>query len=273
MPAATGFQVAILIFAFQFFTALIASRAVSHLSWPRANLEFMGQLVLFSLAIVVLAAVPALRRSCIEQLRRPLPPGGFLETAAVTLGKLAIPFAVSGAVVVWAFALGEPSLLATKLRSTDPLKAWEWTLSPAGLVRLIAISWIVGPVVEELVFRGFLYRAWERQWGWIPALVLTSACFALFHPTHMVSAFLGSVVFVCLLRRTGTLRASILTHMAFNFLISWPLLGQYLFTLEGRELARMSTWTAELASLMFVVIALPVYLALSRADARTAAAR
>ncbi len=273
MPTASGFQVAILIFAFQFFTALIASRAVSQMSWPRANLEFMGQLILFSLAIAVLAAVPALRRFCLGELRRPLPPGGFLETSAVTLGKLAIPFAVSGAIVVWTFALGEPSLLATKLRSTDPLEAWKSTLSLAGLVRMIAISWIIGPVVEELVFRGLLYRAWERQWGWIPALILTSACFALFHPSHMVSAFLGSVVYVCLLRRTGTLRAGILMHMAFNFLVSWPLLGQYLLTLEGRELARMSTWTAELASLVFVAVALPVYLALSRTDVRTAAAR
>jgi hypothetical protein len=89
----------------------------------------------------------------------------------------------------------------------------------------------------------------------------------------MVITFLGSIVFICLLRRTGTIRACILAHMAFNFLISWPLLGQYLLTLEGRELARMSTWTAELASLVFVVIALPVYLALSRADVRAAGAR
>jgi membrane protease YdiL (CAAX protease family) len=273
MPTASGFQVAILIFAFQFFTALIASRAISHMSWPRANLEFTGQVILFCLAIVVLAAVPALRRFCLEELRRPLPPGGFLETSAVTVGKIAIPFAVSGAAVIWAFALGEPSVLATKLRSADPLEAWSWTLSPPGLVRMVVLSWVVGPVVEELVFRGLLYRAWERQWGWIPALVLTSSCFALFHPSHMVSAFLGSVVYVCLLRRTGTLRASILMHMTFNFLISWPLLGQYLLTLEGRELARMSTWTAELASLVFVAIALPVYLALSRADVRAAPAR
>lgn len=273
MPAVTGFQVAILVFAFQFFTALIASRAVSQLSWSRATLEFTGQVILFSLAIVVLAAVPSLRRFCLAELRRSLPPGGYLETAAVALGKLAIPFAVSGAFVVWAFAVGEPSLLASKLRAADPLKAWEWTLSPAGLVRMVVLSWVVGPIVEELVFRGLLYRAWERQWGWIPALVLTSTCFALFHPDRMVATFLSSVIYICLLRRTGTLRAPILMHMAFNFFVSWPFLGQYLLTLEGRELARMSTWTAELASLVFVAIALPAYIALSRADARAAATR
>jgi len=273
MSTASGFQVAILVFAFQFFAALITARAASHLSWPRENLEMLGQFILFALAIVTLALVPALRRFCLEELRRPFPPGGFLETAAVSLGKLAIPFAVSGAFVIWAFAVGEPSLLASMLLTADPMKAWERTLSPAGLVRMVVVSWVVGPIVEELVFRGLLYRAWERQWGWIPALVLTSTCFALFHPDRMVATFLSSVIYICLLRRTGTLRAAILMHMAFNFFVSWPFLGQYLLTLEGRELARMSTWAAELASLVFVAIALPVYLALSRVDVRTAAAR
>ena len=81
------------------------------------------------------------------------------------------------------------------------------------------------------------------------------------------------MVYICLLRRTGTLRASILAHMGFNILISWPFVGQFLLTLEGRELARMSTWTVELACLVLVAIALPVYLALSRTDARAQAAR
>jgi hypothetical protein len=107
----------------------------------------------------------------------------------------------------------------------------------------------------------------------MPSLILTSACFGLFHPHNIVSAFLGSVVYICVLRRTGTLRASILVHMAFNVLISWPLLGQVLLTLEGREINRMSTWGVELASLVFVSIALPAYLAMSRYDVREAALR
>jgi membrane protease YdiL (CAAX protease family) len=140
-------------------------------------------------------------------------------------------------------------------------------------LKLVLISWFIGPIVEELVFRGLLYRAWERQWGWIPSLFLTSACFGLFHLHNFTATFLASVVLICLLRRTGTLRATILAHMAVNILVSWPLLGQVLLTLEGREISRMSTWSVELASLVFVSIALPAYLVMSRTDAREAALR
>jgi membrane protease YdiL (CAAX protease family) len=273
MPATSGFQVAILIFAFQFFAMLATRFAAARLDWPREWYEFLGQVIVFGLAVAVLLVVAPLRRFCLDELRRPLPQGSGREVAGVALAKLAIPFGVAGAIVLGAFAAGEPATLPAKLLSTDPARAWERTFTAEGVVNMVILTWFVGPIVEELVFRGFLYRAWERQWGWIPSLFLTSACFGLFHPHHIVSSFLGSVVYVCVLRRTGTLRASILVHVAFNVLISWPLLGQVLLTLEGREISRMSTWGVELASLVFVSIALPAYLVMSRHDAREAAPR
>ncbi len=273
MPAASGFQIAFLIFAFQFFAMLVTRYAESQPGWPRVPTEFLGQLITFGLAVATILAIPAIRRLCREELGRPLPRGAGREVAVVTLAKAAIPFGIAGAVVLGAFASGEPGTLPSRLMANDPVEAWESILSPSGLARLVVLSWVVGPIVEELVFRGLLYRAWERQWGWMPSLFLTSACFGLYHPTHVLSAALGSVVFICILRRTGTLRASILVHMGFNILLSWPLLGQVLMTLEGREINRISTWSVELASLVFIAVALPAYLALSRTDVREAALR
>jgi len=273
MPAASGFQVAILIFAFQFFAMLVARLAAAPMDWTGESFEFLGQVVTFGLAITALLAITPLRRYCHDELGRGLPPGTGIELAIIAPAKAAIPFAVAGAIVLWAFAAGESGTLTSRLPFADPQDAWEWTLSPMGLARMVVLSWFVGPVIEELVFRGILYRTWERQWGWVPSLFLTSACFGLFHPYHFVSSFLGSVVYICVLRRTGTLRACILVHMAYNILVSWPLLGQVLLTIDGREASRMSAWGLELASLVFVAIALPAYLAMSRRDARDAVIR
>jgi membrane protease YdiL (CAAX protease family) len=154
------------------------------------------------------------------------------------------------------------------MRLADPVEHWAYSLSPAGLVRTLVFSWLVGPVIEELVFRGILYQAWERQWGWIASLVLTSLCFGLIHPSHMLSAGLGGIFLVCVLRRFGTLRACIAVHMLFNVIISWPLLGQVLFTAPEANPTRLSTWTFQLACLALVSVALPAYVWLSRKDAR-----
>lgn len=273
MQSASGFQIAFLILAFQFFTMLVASWASTRLAWPAESFEFLGQLITFGSAALALAGIGPLRRFCIDELRRPLSGSALREMAAVAIAKPAIPFAVTGGVVLIAFATGEHSRILSALPSMDPAKAWAWTLSPAGLTRMLVLSWVVGPIIEELVFRGLLYQAWERQWGWLPSLVLTSACFSLFHPNFMVSAFLGSVVYICVLRRTGTLRASILVHMAFNVLVSWPLLGRFVVTAGSREASRLSGWMPELACLVLVAIALPAYLAMSRTDARAPADR
>jgi len=273
MTGASGFQIAFLIFAFQFLVMLVTRFAAAKLGWPRDSYELLGQIILFALAIVTILAIPPIRRLCRDELQRPLPPGGRREVAVVTLVKVAIPFGIAGAVVLGAFASGEQGTLPSRLMTNDPREAWESTLSLAGFARIVILGFIVGPIIEELVFRGLLYRAWERQWGWMPSLFLTSACFGLYHPYHVVSATLGSVVFICILRRTGTLRASILVHMGFNMLISWPLFGQLLTTIEGRDINRMSTWSLELASLVFIAVALPAYLAMSRTDVRETAIR
>ena len=100
------------------------------------------------------------------------------------------------------------------------------------------------------------------------SLLLTSACFALAHPTHVATAFLASVVYTCVLRRMGTLRASIQVHILYNILVSWPLLGRVLLARPAGDLDSPATWALPFASLAFVSIALPGYLWLARRDVR-----
>lgn len=268
MTGASGLQVAFLFLAVQFFAMLLARHAALWLDLAGRSSELLGQSISLSLAALMLFGIPALRRQCLDALARTPREATSAEVLLVALGKCAIPFAVVGAVAAWGLVAGAAGDIARPLRAVDPVEAWTWTLSPPGLARMLVLSWIAGPIVEELVFRGLLYRAWERQFGWATSMVLTSACFGLAHPTHMASAFLGSVVYVCVLRRTGSLRAPIQVHILFNVMMSWPLLGQALFAAPAGDGARASTWALPLACLAFVSIALPGYLWMARRDVR-----
>jgi membrane protease YdiL (CAAX protease family) len=270
MPAASGLQIAFLVLAFEFFSMLASKSLAPVLGWPADRFELLGQLVTFSVAALMLAGIPALRRYCLAELRVPVPPGSSVQLIAACVTNVAIPFAVVGAVVIQAFATGNVEQLSARIPSMDPATAWDITLSPLGLLRLLLLSWIVGPVIEELVFRGLLYRAFERQWGWLASTAVTSLLFGLVHPTHIVATALGSVVLVCVLRRTGSLRACILVHMGFNVLVSWPLLGQLLLTAPAGSPASLATWTLPLACLTFAAVALPAQVWMSRTNAACA---
>lgn len=77
---------------------------------------------------------------------------------------------------------------------------------------------IVAPVVEETLFRGYLYGKLKKFLPIWVAIVITSVLFGLFHGSWAlaIDTFSLSVV-LCLLREiTGSLWASILLHMTKN---------------------------------------------------------
>jgi membrane protease YdiL (CAAX protease family) len=177
----------------------------------------------------------------------------------VGLLKLAAGFAAVGALALWFWATQGPERVDRMIVNVD--RQASEAFSSSGLVRLLFVA-IIGPIVEEIVFRGFIYRAFERKWGWIGSLLATSALFGLYH-AHFGSAFTGSVILTCLLRRTGSLWAPIAVHMFFNFMLWWPLLGQHLFP-HGVVLSDPASWAIQGACLAFTVIAVPTYVWMSR---------
>lgn len=65
-------------------------------------------------------------------------------------------------------------------------------------VWLFLAAVIVAPIVEEIFFRGFLFQGFRKQYGWIPALLLSSFIFAAAHldlasfvPTFILGLILG----------------------------------------------------------------------------------
>jgi membrane protease YdiL (CAAX protease family) len=82
----------------------------------------------------------------------------------------------------------------TLIKTPLPKQATELAL-------LFIVGGIVGPVAEELFFRGVLY-GFLRRWGVIVALILSTLIFVLCHPighripvTHLVGGFLFALAY------------------------------------------------------------------------------
>lgn len=90
----------------------------------------------------------------------------------------------------------------------------------AALVMFVYV-WLVGPVCEEIIFRGLLWGAIERQrWGrWAP-FALSTGIFAASHLEPMRTSLLLVIALpIGLARlRTGRLPASMIAHQLNNFL-------------------------------------------------------
>lgn len=79
---------------------------------------------------------------------------------------------------------------------------------------------LLGPALEELLFRGVLWHAFRSHVGVMPTLLLTSAAFTIYHGWERVADY--PFLFVCgiglgtLREITGSLAPSILAHSVTN---------------------------------------------------------
>jgi hypothetical protein len=88
-------------------------------------------------------------------------------------------------------------------------------------VVMFVYVWLVGPICEEIIFRGLLWGAIERQqWGRGAPFALSTGIFAVSHLEPMRTALLLVIALpIGLARmRTGRLPASIVAHQVNNFL-------------------------------------------------------
>ena len=93
----------------------------------------------------------------------------------------------------------------------------EQKKAPALIYMSFFVS-VLGPIAEEIFFRGFMYRALKKSMGFVWALVLSSALFALLH-AHLVGFFpilvLG-ILLAYLYEKTGSLISSVTVHIMHN---------------------------------------------------------
>lgn len=91
---------------------------------------------------------------------------------------------------------------------------------PLPIVAVFAV--ILGPMFEELVFRGFLQPLLQRR-SQFRGLLLTSALFSLLHGAqnewrwqYLLLLFFAGLAFGITRQRTGSTAAAFLLHMGFN---------------------------------------------------------
>ena len=128
---------------------------------------------------------------------------------------LAIGIGLTALTVVWTTALGlddEEGQGLTERLGTDGALA---------VVILIVVLTIVGPLEEEFLFRGYIFRSLRNWRGVWPAAIATGVLFAATHIGWLPISFMVPIVLLgigmCLLYHwTGSLYPCIALHALFN---------------------------------------------------------
>lgn len=107
-----------------------------------------------------------------------------------------------------------------------------------------ATAILVAPLVEETVFRGFLYPVLARSWGVAAGVIFTGMLFGLVHSMQLSGGYgqIGLLMVVGIVltyarARTGTVVASYLLHLGYNTLL---FVAFYFATSGFRDLPKVS---------------------------------
>ncbi len=128
--------------------------------------------------------------------------------------------------LIWSSGFGSIILIGFAVCfffTVDPL-AWVQMPLPAGGAELMAfylVGGIIGPIAEEIFFRGVIF-GFFRRWGFWPAMVISTGIFVVAHLSGTripVIQLAGGVVFAVAYEKTGSLATPILIHILGNLSI------------------------------------------------------
>ena len=127
----------------------------------------------------------------------------------------------AGLLIIWVPVMIGYLRLLELITSLEPQSHLEYfadvDFTRPGLWVGVAVAVFLGPLAEEVVFRGYLYGVAERSFGSRRALLLTSGLFGLIHGLDFAIplALLG-LLFGWLRQRSGGLSAPVLVHATYN---------------------------------------------------------
>ena len=128
--------------------------------------------------------------------------------------------------LIWSAFFGAAAFVVILLMHVGGINALKMLHTPLPGSRLhtvfyLAVGGIIGPVAEEIFFRGILY-AYLRRWGVIAAVILSTVCFVL---PHMgagllpVTQIVGGIVFALAYEKERNLMVPITIHCLGNLAI------------------------------------------------------
>lgn len=89
-----------------------------------------------------------------------------------------------------------------------------------GFLTYIICTGLLGPILEELLFRGIVFNKLKRFNKQMKSILLTSFIFALFHanPIQMLYAFCLSFILIYVYEKYKNIKAPIIVHIASNIM-------------------------------------------------------
>ena len=77
---------------------------------------------------------------------------------------------------------------------------------------------VIGPLVEEVFFRGFVFTGLRQNFGWKKAALISAAIFAIFHLelTFVIPGFILGFIFAFLYQRSNSIWPGIIMHILVN---------------------------------------------------------
>jgi membrane protease YdiL (CAAX protease family) len=149
---------------------------------------------------------------------------GWRKIRAGTNGKVRNPFV---------FVLGGCGLsllvavLTSRMKTPEQMPVEELFKYRTTALLFMAMAVLVAPLVEETLFRGYLYPLFARSFGVSPSILITGILFGLMHGAQLgwtvslvTVLIIVGIVFTLVRARTGSVFASYLMHLGYNSLIA-----------------------------------------------------
>lgn len=261
----TGPQLAVLLLVATYL-GVPASKGVVHwLGLPPDDGAYLSQIITMGTEAAVIASVPTLRDRAAALLRARVRRRQFGELAALAAVAMLAQFALFGfyALVVWSRG-GDSAVVQMTLETARGAD----TAFAASTLRHLAITCLLAPLMEEMVFRGFLFEAWAKTRPASVAMLFSSAVFAACHLSFTLP-FLVGLLLCAVYVRTGALRGSILVHFCANIVLWYPLCGQFLIPLHN---GGIGSWWFQLTCLAVLPPFIVIYAFFAARSARLTSA-
>lgn len=118
-------------------------------------------------------------------------------------------------------------IASSQVHTSDKMPIEEILKNRSSAMLLMAMAVLVAPLVEETVFRGYLYPLFAKSFGIVPGILLTGVLFGLMHGAQLgwtwgvvALLMLVGVIFTFARAQTGTVLASFLLHLGYNSMIA-----------------------------------------------------
>jgi hypothetical protein len=129
-------------------------------------------------------------------------------------------------------------IASSQVHTNDKMPIEEVLKNRSSAMLLMAMAVFVAPLVEETVFRGYLYPLFAKSFGIVPGILLTGVLFGLMHGSQLGWTWgivglliLVGIIFTFVRAHTGTVLASFLLHLGYNSMIAVAtIIGTHGFT-------------------------------------------